>query len=271
MTEQEHAVQTDPDPSEPSPYLSLRRAVRPAIFAYRLLAADAERAGKLAAECEDLLLLTRELLKATGQAHLLAGPPAYEVPAREVPAHEVSADEVAHGPGGDRHAQILDAYADAALLWAKVVGSCLALAGTLLDRSDWDEVRRLADFLAGAGEAESAAYLRTELGAAVWQAHAGVLSGIAAAMPPEDIASAITALRAILREVPEDYPGRNAAVNRLLPPLATSIYAVMRNKGAEISYNSRVEHIAAGGVAKYPDIVTMSLEELSAEFEAIYR
>ena len=51
-----------------SPYLSLRQAVRPAIFAHQLLAGDAERAGELAAECEELLLLTRELLKAAGQA-----------------------------------------------------------------------------------------------------------------------------------------------------------------------------------------------------------
>jgi hypothetical protein len=34
-----------------------------------------------------------------------------------------------------------------------------------------------------------------------------------------------------------------------------------------IPYNSRVEHIATGGVARYPEIVTMSLDELSAEFE----
>jgi hypothetical protein len=263
MTGQEH---TDPAPSPLSPYLSLRRAVRPAIFAYRLLAADTERAGKLAAECEDLLLLTRELLTAAGQAHLLAGPPGHEAAAREVAGYEL-----VHGPGGDRQAQILDAYADAGLLWAKVVGGCLALARTLLDRGDWDEVRRLADFLAGAGEAESAAYLRSELGAAVWAAHGGQLSGISNAMPPEDIARAIDALRAILREVPEDYPGRNAEVNRLLPPLAASIYAIMQNKGVEISYNSRVEHIATGGVAKYPDIVTTSLDDLSAEFNVIYR
>ena len=58
-----------------SPYLSLRQAVRPAIFAHRLLAGDAERAGELAAECEELLVLTRELLKAAGQARILATEP----------------------------------------------------------------------------------------------------------------------------------------------------------------------------------------------------
>ena len=57
-----------------SPYLSLRQAVRPAILAHWLLAGDRERAGKLAAECEDLLFLTRELLKAAGRVHILAGP-----------------------------------------------------------------------------------------------------------------------------------------------------------------------------------------------------
>ena len=30
-----------------------------------------------------------------------------------------------------------------------------------------------------------------------------------------------------------------------------------------------VEHIATGGVAKYPDIVAMSLDELAAEFEGL--
>ena len=32
---------------------------------------------------------------------------------------------------------------------------------------------------------------------------------------------------------------------------------------------TRVEHIAAGGVAKYPDIVTISLDEIAAEFEGL--
>ena len=44
-------------------------------------------------------------------------------------------------------------------------------------------------------------------------------------------------------------------VNRFLPSLATAIYAIMQDQDVDISYNSRVEHIATGGVAKYPDIV----------------
>ena len=88
-------------------------------------------------------------------------------------------------------------------------------------------------------------------------------------MPPEAIGKAVDALRAVLREVPEEYPDRNREVNRLLPPLASAIYALMREQGADIPYSSRVEHIATGGVAKYPDIVTTSLDELAAEFEGI--
>jgi hypothetical protein len=46
---------------------------------------------------------------------------------------------------------------------------------------------------------------------------------------------------------------------------------VLKDLGTEIPYDSRIEHIATGGVAKYPGIVITSLDELSAEFEAIYR
>jgi hypothetical protein len=247
MTEQEHAVEPD---VAASPYMSLRQAVRPAIFAYCLLAGDQERAGKLAAECEDLLLLTRDLLKATGHARVLGA------------GHEAAQDG-----GGDRQARLLDAYAEAGLLWAKVVGSSIALARTLLDRGDWAEVRRLADVFAAAGEKTAAADLRTMLGEAVWETCHEPLRGIRGQMPPDEVRNAIDALRTILREIPEELPTRNAMVNRCLPPLAASIHAIMKQRGIEASYDSRVGHIAAGGVAKYPDLAGMSLDELSAEFE----
>jgi hypothetical protein len=41
----------------------------------------------------------------------------------------------------------------------------------------------------------------------------------------------------------------------------------MRALMKETSYDSRVEHIASGGVAKYHDIVEISLGELASEFE----
>jgi hypothetical protein len=153
------------------------------------------------------------------------------------------------------------------MLWAKVVGSSMALAGTLLERGDWNEVRALARFFADAGEEDAAAFLRVQLGQAVWAKYRAALQKISNKMPPEDIREAIKALRAVLAEVPEEFPDRNRDVNRLLAPLAAAIYRVMKERNYTIPYESRVEHIASGGVARYPEIVTMSLDELSAEFE----
>ena len=237
-----------------SPYLSLRQAVRPAILAHRLLAGDQERAGKLATECEDLLYLTGELLKAAGRARILA---------------DASPPRMPEEGGGDRQAQLLEAYADAGLLWAKVVGSSLALAGVLVERGEWEDVRALASFLASAGEESAAAELRIQLGGTVWETHREQLRAISNDMPAAAIEPAINALRAVLREVPEEFPDRNREVNCYLPPLASAIHAIMREQEAEIPYHSRVEHIATGGVAKYPDIVKTSLDELAAEFEGI--
>jgi len=256
MSEQQGAVEAA---TATSPYLSLRQAVRPAILAHSLLAGDQERAGKLAAECEDLLFLTRELLKAAGRARILVPEPRAATP-------DAPGDDPVH-----RAARLLDAYADAGLLWAKVVGSSLALAGALIDRGEWDDVRRLAGFLAGAGEESAATDLRIQLGKAVWERHREQLRDISNKMPPAAIGPAINALRAVLREVPEDFPDRNREVNRLLAPLAASIHAVMKDRGIDMPYHSRVEHIATGGVAKYPDIVMISLDELAAEFEGICR
>jgi hypothetical protein len=258
MTTQERIVEPvmapSPTPPSVSPYLSLRQVVRPAIFAHFLLAEDQERAGHLAAECEDLLFLTRELLKAAGLSRLLGAEPAGPAPAEE--------------DGGDRQEQLLGAYAEAGLLWAKVVGSTMALARGLLDRGDWGGVRRLASFLADAGEDSTAAELKIQLGKAVWGTQHDQLQGISNAMRPSAIGEAIDALRTVLREVPEDVPDRNREVNRFLAPLAASVHALMREQEMDIPYSSRVEHIAVGGVARYPDIVKLSLDEIAAEFEA---
>ena len=132
MTTQERMV--EPAMGD-SPYLSLRQAVRPAIFAYFLLAEDRERARQLAAECEDLLFLTRELLKAAGRAGILG---AGSLGAGSLGAGPLGAGQGSGQPdedGGDRQAQLLGAYAEAGLLWAKVVGSTMALARALLDRA----------------------------------------------------------------------------------------------------------------------------------------
>ncbi|HEX6523431.1 MAG TPA: hypothetical protein VF070_26035 [Streptosporangiaceae bacterium] len=178
--------------------------------------------------------------------------------------------EISGMPGNlDRQEQLLDAYAEAGLGWAKVVGSLMALAGTLLDRGDWEDVRRLADVLFEAGESYAARDLRAQLAGAVWETYRDQLQRITDKMPPNDIRNSITALRTILLETPEDFADRNQDVNRLLAPLATSILAIMKGYAIEIPQDSRVEHIAAGGVARYPEIVRTSLDELSTEFEGL--
>ena len=279
MTTQERTAEPA---MSPSVYLSLRTAVRPAIYAHFLLAEDQERAGQLAAECEDLLFLTRELLKAVGLAGIHGADPA-DAGAAAGPAGAGAAGAGAAGAGpagagaadgldedgGDRQAQLLGAYAEAGLLWAKVVGSTMALARALLDRGDRDAVRRLAGFLAEAGEGGAATDLKIALGKAVWATHREPLQDISNTMRPAPIGAAIDALRAVLVEVPEDYPDRNREVNRFLAPLAASVHAIMRAQEVAIPYGSRLEHIAAGGVAKYPDIVKLSLDEIAAEFEGL--
>jgi hypothetical protein len=260
---QQPAVQ----PAAPaSPYLRLRQAVRPAIFAQRLLAGDAERARNLAGECEELLILTRELIKAAGRVQLLDTGPL------DSPPGTSDIYEISGMPGSvDRQGQLLDAYADAGMAWAKVVGSLMALAGALLDRGDWEDVRRLADVMSEAGESHIAADLRAQLAKAVWETYQDQLRRITDKMPPGEIRNSISALRTILLETPEDFTERNREVNRLLAPLAASIYAIMKGYDIEIPHDSRVEHIAADGVARYPEIVRTSLDELSVEFEEACR
>ena len=120
------------------------------------------------------------------------------------------------------------------------------------------------------GSKSTAADLRAQLGKAIWDRYYPQLQltrqrdaagsgssiahhGIAGIAPPTCRRTSRTG---------------NREVNRLLlVPLARSIGALVKERGAEVPFNSRVEHIASGGVAKYPDIVKISLDELSAEFE----
>jgi hypothetical protein len=246
--------------SDMSPYLRARHATRPAILAQRLLAREQDRAGTLAAECDELLSLTRELLVATGHARLLS----------DDDARLTACDARSLPDDGAASGMLLDAYAEAATAWARVVGSLMALGGTLLDQGEWNEVRRLAAVLADAGEDNAAVDLRTQLGKAVWDLYLDQLRRIHAQMRPEEIATSLATLRAVLHEIPEDFPDRNREVNRLLVPVASAIHALLKVRAAGIPPDSRVAHIAAGGVARYPEIVAISLDELCAEFEGLH-
>lgn len=163
-----------------SPYLSLRQAVRPLIFAYALLAREQERAGELFEECRSLIQLTQELLEAAALVHLLA-------PAKD--------EKVGGSLGDSRRSQLVAAYAKAGLMWAEVTGRALALGDALLDSNKWHDVYRLADFLDAAGEQPAAQDLRNRAQTAAKRANEGRLGQIHPTMTEPEIAAAIEVMR----------------------------------------------------------------------------
>ncbi len=192
-----------------SPYLSLRQAVRPAIVTYTVLASEQERAGALADEASQLLEATRELLEAVGLVHLLSPDPGAEIPGND---------------RGDRQARLLAAYADAGVLWAKVVGHSIALADGLLGQARWHDVLRLADFLEHAGETVVADSLRQRANDAIRGEYYARISSIHDRMSREETAAAIDTLRSL----PKEFPERKLEIALRLRPLGASVKTVTR-------------------------------------------
>ena len=192
-----------------SPYLSLRQAVRPAIVTYTLLATEQERAAELADEARQLLESTRELLAAVGLVHLLSPKPGEQIPGDE---------------HGDRQARLLAAYADAGIFWAKVVGNSIALADGLLGQARWDDVLRLADFLAHAGETVVADSLRERANDAIRGDYYARITAIHDKMSVQETAAAIDTLRSLPREFPE----RELQIALRLRPLGISVKNVTK-------------------------------------------
>jgi hypothetical protein len=192
-----------------SPYLSLREAVRPAIVTYTVLASEQERAGALAGEADQLLETTRELLEAVGLVHLLSPDPGAQIPGND---------------RGDRQARLLAAYADAGVLWAKVVGHSIALADGLLGQARWHDVLRLADFLDNAGETAVADSLRGRANEAIRSEYYARISAIHDKMSREDTAAAIDTLRSL----PKEFPERKLEIALRLRPLGASVKNVTR-------------------------------------------
>ena len=192
-----------------SPYLSLRQAVRPAIVTYTVLASEQERAGALAEEASQLLESTRELLEAIGLVHLLSPDPGAEIPGND---------------RGDRQARLLAAYADAGVLWAKVVGHSIALADGLLSQARWHDVLRLADFLDNAGETVVADSLRERANDAIRGEYYARISCIHDKMSREETATAIDTLRSL----PKEFPERKLEIALRLRPLGASVKNVTK-------------------------------------------
>jgi hypothetical protein len=155
------------------------------MFAHALLAREKERAGDLAAECETLVQLTRELLEAAGLVHLL-GAGGGAVPAAD-------ADEL-------RQSRLTEAYAKAGLMWAQIAGSAMALGRTLIDAGSWDDAHHLAGFLEESGEKYAAEDLRARVINGRLRHLESRLARIHPAMTEPEIASAIEVLRESRKE-----------------------------------------------------------------------
>ena len=156
-----------------------------------------------------MLEATRELLEAVGLVHLLSPEPGAEVPGDD---------------RGDRQARLLAAYADAGILWARVVGNSIALADGLLRQSRWDDVLRLADFLASAGETVVAESLRGRANEAISRDYYTRISSIHDKMSKEETAAAIETLRSL----PRGFPERKLEIALRLRPLGASVRNLTR-------------------------------------------
>lgn len=189
-----------------SPYLSFRQALRPAVFAHSILLREKDRAGALVEEANRILTATRELLNKAGLGYIV----------------DCEARTPTGTTGGlGSQTSFLDAFADAAMLWAKIVGSCLVLAESLLTQGRFEEVRRLAAILDDAGEPGSARELTQRLKLATLAKSRERLNAIHVKMAPEEIQSALEALIGVLQDVP-DSKERNEWLHSYIPALAIS-------------------------------------------------
>lgn len=206
-----------------SPYLSFRQAVRPAIFANSLLLREQDRAGELADTANQILALTRDLMRKAGLGYI---------------ATPGKAALAGGGDGIGRLDSLLDAFADAAMMWAQIVGGCVALADGLLEQDRLDEVRILAAVLADSGEAGIAEELIQRLAPATSDKYKKRLARIHARMEPDEIGNAIDALTEALTEIPESQQ-RDFWLNSFLPALAASVLPHVKS----VANTSQVKYI----------------------------
>lgn len=189
-----------------SVYLSFRQAIRPAIFANSLLLREQERAGELADVANQILALTRDLLRKAGLGYIASADPA----------------TLAGDDGGlGRQDSLLDAFADATMMWAKIVGNCLVLADGLLDQGRLKEVQVLAAVLEDSGESGTARQLLQQLvpaGIAMYKKRLGMVH---ARMKPAEIENAIEVFNGALTEIPQSQD-RDRWLSGFLRVLASS-------------------------------------------------
>jgi hypothetical protein len=235
-----------------SPYLSFRQALRPAIFAHSVLLRERDRAGALTEEANRILAVTRELLTKAGLVYIT-------VPESGVP--------MGTGGGLGSQASLLDAFADAAMLWAKIVGSCLVLAESLLGQGRFEEARSLVAILDDAGEPGSAAELSQRLGPATLAKYRERLGAIHATMTPEEIESALEALIGALNDVPTSRE-RDEWLNIYVPLLAASTQKYAPNYSAKFYNYSSKFSVAQVGEFSAPYCVREAIFFIITAFRA---
>lgn len=229
-----------------SPYLSFRQAIRPAIFANSLLLREQERVGELADGADQILALTRDLLRKAGLGYIATA----------------GLDGPAADGGLGCQDSLLDAFADAAMMWAQIVGGCLALADGLLDQGRLNEVQSLAAVLEDSGESGTARQLLERLAPAAMDMYKKRLKMIHAHMKPAEIEDAIDVLTGAISEIPPS-PQRDMWLNSHLPALATS--SLLYFQGDE-DRRGVVKDIASGGRMSYPNILVNSISDIAAAF-----
>jgi hypothetical protein len=237
-----------------SPYLSFRQAIRPAIFANRLLLREEERAGELAGAANQILALTRDLLMKAGLGYIASAGPG---------------SPIRDGGGLGRLDSLLDAFADAAMMWTQIVGGCVAIADRLLGQDRVDEVEALAAVLDDAGEAGTAQELRQRLAIAAMDRYKKRLDAIHPHMKRSEVANAITALREAVSEIPQSRD-RDIWLNSFLPALAKSALTYIEESEDYDEYEGITAAVIdiANGNLTHTNVVATSVSDIAAAFRA---
>jgi hypothetical protein len=194
-----------------------------------------------------MLLVTHDLLSKAGLVYITAPNPAASVGDTD---------------GLGSQASLLDAFADAAMLWTKIVGGCLTLVESLLAEGRWDEVRSLATVLNDAGETGVAEDLRERLPKAMMARYKERLDTINISMKPPEIKNAIEVFTNALSEIPESID-RDVWLNSFLPALAASALKYIK-EDAPGHYD--VEYTAEGQNMSSYESVGNSIAEIAAAF-----
>jgi len=151
---------------------------------------------------------------------------------------------------------LLDAYADAGMLWAEVVGTCMAIANVLLQQGEWMKVRHLSEILSDIGETAPAKELSRRVKDGPTEFTMRRISGFHATMSAAEVSDAMK----MLIELPHDFPRRNAVIGTALSPVCISIKNLFPSSSI-----SMCSYIAVNGCPEH--MIGQWFGQVSAEFQ----